>query len=216
MRFFLAALAWMLLAAILIGVWLWLALRPMWRLYRGTRPSWYAWVPLQISLVVLALGLTVYPWKYAVLLASFPPLVLFDALFLGHVSGFLGQIAVIAVPAAVVAALLCVAFPPLRVIAAGVGLATLGSVTLVAGERISQTAMCTEARAFGVTEIARSPLAWSIGNRTGGPSHSTIHALAEVDGTRYGWSYSAMGWYELPKDIAAGGAGGTLRCPAEG
>ncbi|WP_299781252.1 hypothetical protein [uncultured Roseobacter sp.] len=212
MNFLVSAMAGLAIGAILVGLWLWLALRPVWRLSRGARPPWYAWAPLQISLVVLVLGLIVYTPKYALLLAGLPPIVFFDALFRGHVSGFLGQIAVIAVPATLAAVWLCVACRPLRVIAVGVGLATLGGVTLVAGERISQTAMCTEARALGATEITRIPLASSIGNRTGGMFRRRSHAQTEAGGHRYGWSYSQMGWYRLPEDVVATVDGQVVTC----
>ncbi|WP_300009369.1 hypothetical protein [uncultured Roseobacter sp.] len=212
MNFFYSAMAGLVIAAALICLWLWLALHPVLKRSRGAHPRLLAWVPLQVSLVVLALGLMVYSPRYAFLLAGFPPILLLDALHLTHLAGFLAQVARVALPVGFAVLVLCLVWRPLRIVATGATLAAVGLTAFFAGERISAMEMCSKAVALGSDDLQRASLGWSIANRSGGPSHSNIHALMQTDAQRYGWSYHQMGWYKLPEDVVATVDGQVLAC----
>ena len=73
---------------------------------------------------------------------------------------------------------------------------------IVAGERISRQAMCSAAEAIGIVEFRRNTLLWSLMN-TPRDFQFEIHARAEKDGRRLGWSYREMDWYEIPAEAWA-------------
>jgi hypothetical protein len=156
-------------------------------------------VALQLSFVVLVVGVVNGHGLSATLDALTPPLFIFLFPYYAQFDTFLFQVLPWAGVAAAIVLVACLAVPRLRLWSVAPSLLAFFAVGVIVGERISQQAMCKAAEAADIPEFRRRSLLWSLYN-TPEELQFDIHAVAETGGRRLGWSYREMGWYEIPPD----------------
>lgn len=198
------------LALTCLGIfgWFWLCAgfrQGGWRGVAGT-------LALQASGLCLVYGMIRGQPLSGVFLAMFPPLALTEAVKAVPFLTFLTEIALRAAPYAGAALLVSLALRPLRRWAPGLTLATALIAAVFVGDSLSQTAMCKAIAKRGITAFQRNSFLWSLANSPR-DWQGEIHARAIVDGQRLGWSYSALEWYEIPKNTSGDVTGPPFTCP---
>lgn len=154
-------------------------------------------VALQVSVVALVFGLLVAHPVAALVLAMFPPLMIFNIHDYLWFDLFLSQIMPMAATVGLVVLVLCLAVPRVRRWTLVPALLAFLAAGMVVGERVSQREMCRAAAAAGISEFRRNTLLWSLRNAPR-EFQVAVHALADSGGQRRGWSYHRMGWYDIP------------------
>lgn len=191
------ALILLSLAALCFGIFGWLWLCAGFR--RGGVRGGLGLAALQVSGLCLAYGVLRGQPMAGLFMASFPPLAAVVPVELAPFSRLISVLGWQVAPWAAAVLLVALALRPLRVWAPGLTLlaALVGGALL--GEQVSETAMCQAAARRGVDRFQRDGFAASL--TKGREPPVTVHGFAETGGTRLGWSYRLMDWYELPADL---------------
>ncbi len=180
---------------LLAAVWVWLCMGIM---KTGIRYVAGA-VASQISFVHLVFGLLTGQGLGAFFGAFVPPLILVLSERFAQFHSFLSDVLPMAFAAGGITFVAILAVPRLRLWSVAPALLVFLAVGIVVGENVSQRAMCRAAAHANIPEFRRRTLLWSLYN-TPEEFQFDIHAAAEIDGRRLGWSYREMDWYEIPSD----------------
>ncbi len=205
------ALILLSLAALCVGIFLW-----VWLCGQFHAAGWRGVVgrlALQLSGLCLIYGVLRGQPLNGVFMAVFPPLAVPQLMAFVPYRLFLSQLIWPVLGSTVLVFLLALAVRRLRDWAAGLGLLAGLVAGVVAGDQVSQTAMCETAAARGFSTFQRNGLFTSL---AGAPREFQfdLHAMAEHDGAALGWSYRDMDWYVIPTDAQRNVAGGeSFTCP---
>ncbi len=207
----------MVAALILIGLaltfvcifgWLWLCAGAVRRGWRGAIGK----LAFQLSGVCLAYGMIRGSFFAGVFLALFPPLAFSEIAKIAPFLPFLKEVAKQSAPYGVIALAVCLVTPPLRIWTLGL---TLGATLIAAGfvgDAVSKQAMCQSAAKLGFTTFARNSFWWSLANAPM-ELQVEIHARADVNRQRLGWSYRDLDWFVIPDTASDDVTGPTFTCP---
>lgn len=188
-------------------VWAWLIF--------GIRKSGYrraaGFVSVQIAVIAMLCGLFRGGIEAGLSFALFPFLFLLDfkrlALFFNTVNGNLVYI----VSSTLLFFVFFLAFKKTRVWSVGAACGALLFSTLVAAELNSRRQICAAAERYGVTDVHRNNILWSI-RHAGAEFQWGFHAAIDVENKSLAWSYQAMDWYEVPAKVGATKPRHTLTC----
>lgn len=181
----------------------------------GIRKSGYrkaaGFVSVQIAAIAVLCGLLRGGMVVGFPLALFPFLVLLDfkrfALFFNIVGGDLVYVLLLTLLAFV----FFFAFKKTRIWSFGAACGALLFSTIVAAELNSRRQICMAAEPYGVTDVHRNNILWSIRN-AGEEFQWGFHAAIDVENKSLAWSYQAMDWYEVPAKVGATKPRHTLMC----
>ncbi|WP_298362136.1 hypothetical protein [uncultured Litoreibacter sp.] len=135
--------------------------------------------------------------------ALFPPIVLisvrYEVLFLKFVSG---PVAAAGCAALIVFALLVAARGVIRRLSLGIAASLFLVIFLTLVEKKSREIMIAQALEIGATTLERHSFLWSLRN-TPREFQLDVHAITQVNGDRYIWSYREQKFVKIPPTIWA-------------
>jgi len=175
----------------------------------ATAPFW-AWWSVQLTLFTGLIFLLHGQFFLALFNAALPPLLIFTAFDLKPFVGFIAKPMMFAAIVTTVT-LIATFAKPLRWRKLSFGLALIcGSIIFFStAEKNSQLEMCRAAKQQGLTEIERYSF-WRSFQNTPREFQFEIHAIANNQRGRWGWSYRELSFYFLKPTISADVSRGSI------
>jgi hypothetical protein len=183
-------LMFLLIAAALGAVWIWLLLG----LLKSGKRWIYGALALQLSLIITFIVLAMGGGWSAVIgfIWPLPTAVLTSDLLLQH-SNFYADFYYLPLGAGLCLALIAAIFAPLRIWTPLIVVAVAIPLALPMAERHSRSLMCQRALALGASEVKRHRFLWSLRYiRTNFLGEA--HGLTIANGQTYIWSYKRLDW----------------------